>query len=77
MPGVYGFDVAYGDDWYFLMFDVQDIPSEAGKVQLLDVPVPSIIPGLDAVYSGAWYMGLIDTISSEGFFSMLYPQEAV
>lgn len=77
MPGLYGFDVAYGDEWFFLIFDVQDIPSEAGNVQLLDAPVPSIIPGLDAVYSGAWFMGLIDTISSEGFFSMLYPQEAV
>ena len=77
LPGLYGFDVMYGDEWILALFEVTDRPEDLDRIQCVvqgelmdDITIPDI-------YSGYVMFTLDSLMTSDEFFSMIFGGEAV
>lgn len=77
LPGLYGFDVMYGDEWILALFEVTDRPDDLDRIQCVqqgemrnDIVIPDI-------YSGYVMFTLDSLMTSDEFFSMIFGGEAV
>lgn len=77
LPGLYGFDIMYGDEWILALFEVTDKPEDLDRIQCVvqselmdDITIPDI-------YSGYVMFSLDSLMTSDEFFSMIFGGEAV
>lgn len=77
LPGLYGFDIMYGDEWILALFEVTDKPDDLDRIQCVvqgelmdDIVIPDI-------YSGYVMFTLDSLMTSDEFFSMIFGGEAV
>ena len=77
LPGLYGFDIMYGDEWILALFEVTDKPEDLDRIQCVvqselmdDITIPDI-------YSGYVMFTLDSLMTSDEFFSMIFGGEAV
>lgn len=74
--GSYAFDVLYENSWYLVTFDVVEHDNAEG-VQIVSMVGPYVDDFSLSPYSGNCQMAYQDTLSSDDFWMMLYPQEEV
>lgn len=77
LPGLYGFDIMYGDEWILALFEVTDRPENLDRIQCVvqgDLMDDIVIPD---IYSGYVMFTLDSLMTSDEFFSMIFGGEAV
>ena len=71
--GTYGFDVPYGDEWILYIFTV-GTASNDGEIEVFD-SLSSVSADLPGIYCGAYSFNEGVPMTSDEFWSMLYPSE--
>ena len=77
IPGLYGFDILYGDEWILALFEVEN---RSGETDLLQNVVQGEIEheiAIPVIYTGYVTFSFDSVMSSDEFFSMIFGGTAV
>ena len=73
-PGLYGFDIDYEGDWYLLLFEVESVEKDAGKMIVVEPTVGDVPYKVESPYSGIILMEKTDVMEGDEFWAMLFPE---
>ena len=75
-PGMYAFDVPFGREWILFMFTIEDT-GDYSRVQIFESTESVHDTSFGDAYSMVNEMEYTGNLDEDGFFSMIYPEEAV